>query len=153
MVSSSDMAASYFRRFSRACAGMAPLLERRDALRDPARARLLGAAAPRSAHPDGGMSARAEAIARIEARIGDELATIDEGLAVIEGIGKALGERYATVMFSRYYSGKQWRAVASDAGMSERWCRQAEAVCFGYVDSVGITGAIDGRALPSCGIE
>ena len=142
------MASRYFRRFGRACADVAPLLERRDALRDGVRGQSVGARGAASACRDGGMAARADAMARVESRIGDALALVDEGLAVIGGIGSALGERYASVMFSRYYRGAAWHAVAHDAGMSERWCAQAEAVCLGYVDSVGISGAIEARPIP-----
>ena len=142
------MASRYFRRFGRACADSTALLDRRSALRDGVQAAMPGRLGSRSPHPDGGMAARADAIADVERRIGDALALIDEGLTVISGVGIALGERHANTLFLRYYEGLPWRTVAHESGMSERWCHQSEAVCFGYVDTVGVRGAIEGRPLP-----
>ena len=66
-------------------------------------------------------------------------------LAIIEGVRRGLGDEYAEILDQRYIDGLRWSQVEIDGTpVNPRTGRYKAAIAFDWVDSVGMTGIVEG---------
>lgn len=128
------------------CAGMRTMRARLDSLRSGQRGNMGGGS---HAGTSDRVPRAVVAISELEARMGEAAADIDAASACIEGVGRALGERYAAVLHLRYIECMDWERVGRECGYSPDRCKHLRAIAMDYIDSVGVAGAIEGRPVPS----
>lgn len=98
----------------------------------------------------GGVSSPADAIAsridfegRLERRIADANAEVDEALVYLYGrdgrggLAKVAGSRYADAVCMRYLQGESWRDMADVMRCSDKWCKELCSAAFVKIDAVG----------------
>ena len=97
--------------------------------------------------PTGGLAlAMLAAVEAAKERLPAAEALVGEGLAVIAGVKRQLGQAYGAVLELRYVDGLRWEEVAEQAGASRRTCLRWHGVALDYVDSVGLDRARQGAA-------
>lgn len=69
---------------------------------------------------------------------------ISEALAIIAGVGMALGEKHMQVLHAFYIECEPWGRVSEMLGMSRRNCLRIRDTALDWIDSVGFAHAKDG---------
>ena len=86
-----------------------------------------------------------ERLELLRARERELIDFIGTTLAIIEGVRRGLGDEYADILDQRYIDGLRWCDVIIDgAPISDRTGRYKAAIAFDWVDSVGMTGIVEG---------
>lgn len=79
-------------------------------------------------------------LVELEAQVGD-------GLAVIEGVRRGLGDRYADVLDARCVDALSWDDAAFEVGCSKRSAMRRYDTACDWVDAVGLARARAGEGM------
>lgn len=93
--------------------------------------------------PMDAINSRIDFEARLERRISDGQAELDEACALLYGVdnhgglAKLKGTRYADALCMAYLQAMSWDEVADVMRCSKRWCIELCNTAFRYIDDVG----------------
>lgn len=96
-----------------------------------------------SSDPMDAINSRIDFEGRLERRIADSQAEVDEACVLLYGadnrggLAKLKGNRYADALCMAYLQAMQWDEIADVMQCSRRWCVELCNTAFRYIDDVG----------------
>ena len=88
-----------------------------------------------------------KAIRRLRDRECELIEIVNDGRTLIEGVKKALGDKYACILTLCYVRGLQYKEIESMLGFSHASIARYRAIALNYMDSVGYYRACQGISI------
>lgn len=96
-----------------------------------------------SGDPMNAVASRIDFEGRLNARIADAEALVDEACLILYGrdnrggLAKAKGTRYADAVCMAYLQAQPWAEIAEVMQCTPKWCRELCNAAFRYIDATG----------------